>query len=201
MKFLFTSLIASLLVVSSSFAQGNWEMVKQKDGIVIHNRKMEGSKLKEFKGTTVVNATMDEVLDVLQNYKMHDKFVYKCRKGSVELLKKSGNDLYTYMIIETPWPASNRDLVTLYHTQAPAKDGSVTIQVTSVNGMKPVQKGIVRVEDMKGYWKVTPLGNGKVEVMHQAYSRPGGNVPDGMANSAAVDAPFDMLTKFKSLFK
>lgn len=201
MKFIFTSIISSILFISSTFAQGSWEMVKQKDGITIHNRKMDGSKLKEFKGSVVVNSTVEEVLGILQDYKMHDKFVYKCKKGSVELIKKSGNDLYTYMIIETPWPASNRDLVTLYHTNPPAKDGSITINVSAVNGMRPTYKGIVRVEDMKGYWKITPLGNGKVEVMHQAYSRPGGNVPDGMANSAAVDAPFEMLTRFKALFK
>lgn len=201
MKIIFTSIISSILFVSATFAQGAWEMVKQKDGITIHNRRMEGTKLKEYKGTVVVNASMKEVLDVLQNYKMHDRFVYKCKKGSVEMLKKSGNDLYTYMIIETPWPASNRDLVTHYHTHAPAKDGSVTIVVSAVNGMRPVYKGIVRVDDMKGYWKVTPLSDGKVEVVHQAYSKPGGNVPEGMANSASVDAPFDMMTKLKALFK
>lgn len=201
MKSIFTSIVVGLFTITMAFAQGAWELAKQKDGITIHNRKMEGTKLKEYKGTVVLNASLSQVLSILQNYQMHDKFVFKAKKGSVEVLKKNGNDLYTYMVIETPWPASNRDIVTHYHTHAPAKDGSVTINVSAVKNMKPEQKGIVRVEEMKGYWKVTPLNDGKVEVIHQAYSRPGGNVPEGMANSASVDAPFDMLTKLKSLIK
>lgn len=201
MKTIYASVISCLLVVTVVMGQGQWELAKDKDGIKVHNRKMEGSKLKEFKGTVQLNASVSDVLKVLTNHHQHDKFIYKAKKGSVELLKKSNNDMYTYMVIETPWPASNRDIVTHYHTNAPAKDGSVTIDVVAVDDMKPEQKGIVRVEKMKGYWKIIPLGNDKVEVIHQAYSRPGGNVPDGMANSASVDAPYEMLQKLKLLVK
>lgn len=201
MKTIYAAVISCLMVVTVVMGQGQWELAKDKEGIRVHNRKMEGSKLKEFKGTIQLDASVNDVLKILTNHLHHEKFVYKAKKGSVELLKKSGNDMYTYMVIETPWPASNRDIVTHYHTNAPAKDGSVTIDIIAANDMKPQQKGIVRVEKMKGYWKIIPLGNGKVEVIHQAYSSPGGNVPDGMANSASVDAPYEMLQKLRLLVK
>lgn len=201
MKLIFSTFLGFLLSASAVFAQSNWELVKEKNGIKVYNRKMEGSKLKEFKGSVQLKANVQDVLKVLTNYKVQDQFIYKAKKGSVELIKTEGkNNIYTYMIIETPWPASNRDIVTLYHIEPLAKDGSVTIKVSSVNNLKPEVKGIVRVEKMKGHWKITPLANGMVEVEHQAYSSPGGNVPEGLANSASVDAPYSMLESLKKLF-
>jgi hypothetical protein len=201
MKTFYTTLFSFLVFATISMAQTQWELVKNKDGIKVFNRKMEGSKLKEFKGTVIIKATVNDVVKVLSNPSNHDKFIYKAKKGSVEIVKKDTNgDFYTYMIIETPWPASNRDLVTKYHKEAPDKDGTITINVIAVNNMKPVIRGNVRVESMKGYWKVTPLANNMVEVTHQAYSSPGGNVPDGLANSTSVDAPFQMLESLRKLF-
>lgn len=64
---------------------------------------MEGSKLKEFKGSVQLKANVQDVLKVLTNYKVQDQFIYKAKKGSVELIKTEGkNNIYTYMIIETP---------------------------------------------------------------------------------------------------
>lgn len=179
----------------------SWNLEKDKHDIKVYNKAISGSKLKEFKGVMTVNASVQDVVAILTDYKQHDKFVYKARTGSVELLDKKGNDLYTYMIINTPWPAANRDIVTLYSVQPTASDGTVKINVTSVHGMKPEQKGIVRVEEMKGYWEVKPIGNNQVTITHQAYSRPGGKVPDGMANAASVSAPFDMLSDLKKMLQ
>lgn len=201
MKTIYTTLAFCLAFTALLVAQTQWEMVKNKDGIKVFNRKIEGSKLKEYKGSVMIKASVNDVIKVLSNPSMHDKFIYKAKKGSVEVVKKESNgDLYTYMIIETPWPASNRDIVTLYHTEAPAKDGSVTITVKAVKNLKPEKSGTVRVVEMKGYWKIVPQPNNIVEVIHQAYSSPGGNVPDALANSASVDAPFDMLENLRKLF-
>ncbi|MCZ2394024.1 MAG: START domain-containing protein [Chitinophagales bacterium] len=201
MKLIFSTLLSCLSLLNVVFAQGNWDLVKEKNGIKIYNRKIEGSKLKEFKGSVQFKAKVEDVLKVLTDYKKQDLFIYKAKKGSIELLKTEGaNNLYTYMVIETPWPASNRDVVTLYHIEPIAKNGSVTIKVSAVNDLKPEVKGIVRVDKMKGFWKITPLGNGWVEVEHQAYSSPGGNVPDALANSASVDAPYSMLENLRKLF-
>ena len=201
MKTLYATLFSFLAFASILMAQGQWDLVKDKDGIKVFNRKMEGSKLKEFKGNIQFKASVNDVVKFLSNHTNHDKFMYKAKKGSVEIVKKDPNgDFYTYMIIETPWPASNRDLVTLYHKEAPDKDGTVVIKVSAVNAIRPNTNGQVRVANMKGYWKISPLPGGMVDVTHQAYSSPGGNVPEGLANSASVNAPFEMLENLRKLF-
>jgi hypothetical protein len=194
-------LLAVLLAYSvNTMAQDDWKLEKQKEGISIFNRKSEGSKLKEFKGVVRVKASVQEILTYINDASKHEKFMYKCKRGSVKVVKKvNPTDFYTYMVIETPWPASERDVITHYSISKPDKTGAVTITLRGVPDLLPQEEGKVRVPMMKGYWKLVPLPNGETEIIHQALSAPGGNVPESLANSASVDAPFSMLLKLKEL--
>lgn len=196
------SFIAALTLFTSLFAQDSWDLEKDKDGIRIYNRKVEGSKLKEFKGVVSVKASVQEAVSYFTDIQQHEKFMYKCKKGSVKVVKKSSaSDFYTYMVIETPWPATNRDVVSRYQIGKPDKQGAVLIQLEGAAELVPEVDGLVRVPKMKGYWKFTPQPNGMIEIVHQAYSSPGGSVPEGMANAASVDAPYSMLLKLKELLE
>jgi len=201
LKHLFLMAIALMAFMNTVQAQ-EWTKEKDKDGIVIFNRKMEESKLKEYKGTVKVKTSVDKAVALFTDVAQHEKFMYKCKSGSVEVLKKeSASSFYTYMLIETPWPAASRDVITHYKINKPDKSGTVLIELTGAADLIPEKKGIVRVPKMKGYWKISPAGSGLVEITHQAYSSPGGNVPEAMANSASVDAPFTMLMSLRSLLE
>lgn len=193
---LFSVLSTTLLAGDSS-----WKLEKDKEGIKIFNRSLEGSKLKEYKGETTINASVNQLVALFKDINKHDKIFYKCKKGSVKLQKKvSDNEFYTYMVIEVPWPATNRDVVTKYVFNKPETNGAVTIELNAEKNMIPEVKGLVRVPSMKGYWKFIPLPNGQTKVIHQAYSSPGGNVPEALANNASVDAPYTMLKALKDMY-
>ncbi|QQR98422.1 MAG: START domain-containing protein [Sphingobacteriales bacterium] len=194
---LILTLMMSTYIISS--AQNNWELEKEKDGIKVWTKKREGSKLKEYKGVTIVQTSVDKLLAVFKNVKAHEKLFYKCKKGSVSLVKKSNDDdFYTYMVFEAPL-VKNRDAITHFKFSPPSPDGSVTIYLEAAPTLVPYKPDFVRVPEMKGYWKFAPKSNGTVEVTHQAYSSPGGGLPESMANIASVDAPFTMLSALKSL--
>lgn len=183
-----------------AFAQDNWTLERDKSDIKVFNRKLEGSKLKEYKGTVTVKATMDQILKIFKDVSKHDDFIYKAKQGSPKVVKKvSENDFYTYMIIEVPWPATNRDVVTHYVFNKPDDKGVVIIDVEAAPKLVPEVEGMVRVPAMKGVWKFIPLKDGKIQIVHQAHSSPGGSVPEGMANSASVDTPYSMLVKLRSM--
>lgn len=198
MKF-FTVFFGLLLSIISVHAQEEWKLAKNEKGITVYTRKMPDSKLKEYQGICSYTTTMDKLLKVFKNEANHDKFLYKAKIGSVKMLKKvSENDFYTYMVISIAF-VSDRDAITHYIIGQPDAKGAVTIAVEGVSDFIPKKEGLVRVPKMKGYWKFEPQVGGKIKVTHQAYSSPGGNVPDGMANSASVDAPYHMLDKLKLL--
>lgn len=75
----------------------------------------------------------------------------------------------------------------------------ITCDLKGFPDMVPRKHKIVRIPRMEGYWKIEPLDGGQVRVTVQSQSEPGGSVPEGMANSASVDAPFSMLSKLRSL--
>ena len=195
-----SSVMMFLFSISLVMAQENWVLEKEKNDIKVFNRKLEGSKLKEYKGMVTVKASIDQVLKIFKDITRHEKFIYKAKPGSPKVVKRiSENDFYTYMVIEVPWPATTRDVVTHYVVNKPDDKGVVTIDVEAAPKLVPEVSGMVRVPMMKGFWKFIPLKDGKIQIVHQAHSSPGGSVPEGMANTASVDTPFTMLTKLREL--
>ncbi len=201
MRKYFVFLLLITFTTNLSATEPAWKLEKDKEGIKIYNRAIEGSKLKEYKGETIVNASVSQLVALFKDVSKHDQLFYKCKKGSTKLQKKvSDNEFYTYMVIEVPWPATNRDIVTKYVFNKPESNGTVTIDLNAEKNIVPEVKGLVRVPSMKGYWKFIPLTNGQTKVIHQAYSSPGGNVPEALANNASVDAPFTMLKTLKAMY-
>lgn len=191
--------LAMISIIGSSYAQNDWILEKDKNGVKVWTKKRQNSKLKEYKGDITINTTVDKLVSIFKNVKLHDKFMYKAQPGSVKVIKKvSDVDFYTYMIVNAPI-VKDRDVVAHYKFSEDKSTGVVTIDVEAAPNLIPEDSKYVRVPEMKGYWKFIPKGNNTVEVIHQAYSLTGGNIPDGLANSAAVDTPFSMLTELKKL--
>ena len=198
MKFRFV-LLSFLLISFTAMSQEDWKLEKNEKGITVYTRKMPDSKLKEYKGAVLYKTSVDKLVKVFKNEVNHDKFLYKAKVGSVKMVKKiTDNDFFTYMVISIAF-VTDRDAITHYTIGAPDAKGAVTINIEGAADLLPKKEGFVRVPKMKGYWRFEPQTGGNVKVTHQAYSSPGGNVSDGMANTAAVDAPFSMLTKLKLL--
>ncbi len=190
-----------LMVLSISvIAQDQWNMEKDKEGITVYTRKIDGAKLKEYKGIVTVNATMKEVETVLRDVEGWDRIMFKCTENTAKVLKEiNNNEMYTYMEISSPWPAKDRDVITYYKFNPTSSDGSMLVEFWGKADFIPEKKGLVRVPEVEGYWKLTDAGNGKTKIVHQAFSKPGGSVPDGLANSAAVNAPYTTLEKLRAI--
>lgn len=195
--FLFISI--TVFNLSHSFAEEAWRLEKDKDGIKVWNRRTPNSALKEYRASVVLQTSMDKILAFLKNTSLYDKWMYKVDEGSVKVIKRNNeNDYYTYMTISAPLIKS-RETITHMVFNAPDAKGAILITLDGAPTLLPKNDKYVRIEKTKGFFKITPLGNGKVEFLHQAYGSPGGGIPDVLANLSSVDCPFYMLTKVKSL--
>ena len=54
---------------------------------------------------------------------------------------------------------------------------------------------------MTGYWKIIPVSDGKIKVVTQAFSHPGGSPPAGMVNGQTVNAPHHMLKQIRAMIQ
>lgn len=199
MKNIILLTISILTLTTSLIADDGWKLEKDKNGIQIWNRKVTNSALKEFKVITVLNTTPDKLLAFLKNTSKYDQWMYKIDEGSVKVLKRNNdNDYFTYMTVTAPL-IKTREAITHMVFYPQDSKGTILITLDGTPDLIPKNDKYVRIPLMKAYFKIVPLGNGKVELIHQALSSPGGAIPDVLVNMSSVDCPYSMFSKIKEL--
>jgi hypothetical protein len=186
-------LLVVILFMFSQFPESDWELKKDKSGIEIYTRSVEGSSFAEFKGTVLIpNSNLSEVLEVILDVKNYDKLFPDTENPRV--LKQDGKYYDIHQIeVKAPWPVKARDAI--YEQIAVIdNDGKHTL-VT----LKPLpdfageSKGFVRIQKGTGFWELTEDANHNVKVTYQFHGEPGGEIPAWLANSFVVTHPLKTL--------
>ncbi len=199
-KRLFPSLTFSLLfcipLLLLSQDSYDWELKRNKGGIRVYMKNVEGSNIKELKFETEIEASLNAVAAILTDVKGFDDWVYASVKSET-IEKISDTEVYYYTEIDFPWPMSNRDLV-LYSTfwQDP-KTMAIHSKTSSKHDMLPEKENIIRMTQTDLHWIFTPIGNGKVKIDYYLNADPGGRIPAWMVNLAADQGPLQTMIKFK----
>ncbi len=184
---------------TSAKQDNDWSLVKEKNNIKIYTRSVENYVLKEFKGTTTVDKPLAEVLSILTNPDEFGKWMAHFTTSTV-IKKITDNEYYHYTVADAPWPISDRDNIALIKITR-NETNEVTMHIKSVPDFIPHKKGLVRVPESTGYWKLIPNGDNSTTVVHQALARPGGAIPDWLANLGVVKIPFDTLSSLRKWFE
>jgi hypothetical protein len=187
--------LCSIVTIGSAIAQ--WELVKDEDGIKVFLKRVPDSKIKEFKGVTNINSSLDSILAVLYDIDACPKWVHNC-KYAIKLTEISFNESYIYQVINFPFPVRDRDLIlkTVMTQNPETKD--VTIKLNSAPDYIAETKNF-RIQKSTGYYSFKPLPDGTVEVTWQHYTDPGGGVPTWIVNSLILATPFKTLKNLKKL--
>ncbi len=187
------------LVFQAIALSGSWELAKEKNGVKVFTRTSASSSLKDSKAMVNLPANSDKVIELLNNFDNYPKWMHKCTKG--KLLKRiSETECYVYTVIDSPWPVSDRDLIT--HVVATEKnDGTIILEMKGIGDFIPKKDGMVRITDFDGFWKIAPADNNTVDLIYQFHTDPAGSIPDWMANMTSVDIPYFTLENMKKRLK
>ena len=185
-----------ILIQFQSYCQSdtvaNWKLSKDKNGIRIYTRAIEGTKFKEYKTLSEVDATPEELLSILVDVESYTKWM--ARVTVAELLKTEGEDrFYVYSEVGVPWPFDNRDEITLSVVKRKEDSAEISIEITIIQDFVPEKKGIVRMPSGNGMWVFTPRENGKTKICHRFGGDPGGNIPAWIVNIFLIDAPYKTM--------
>ena len=183
-------------ILFNTSAQSNWELKTDEDGIKIYTSIVPESKIKAVKVECEFKATASQMVAVLLDVNSGPDWLYHTK--SSRLIKQvSPSELYYYSEVKLPWPAENRDFVAhLKVTQNPATK-LVTMDGPSVPGFVPLKQGIVRINNSKGKWLISPLPNGKIKVEYTLHVDPGGALPAWLVNTFATQGPLEIFKKLK----
>lgn len=190
-----------ILLFINPFPEPEWNLKKDKDGIKIYTRSVEGSSFEEYKAiATIDNSNLTELLTVILDVKNYGSLFPDCMNPRV--LKQEGKyyDVH-YIQVKAPWPLKNRD--TVYEQTTVINENGKHAMVT----LKPLPdyiaevKDFIRIREGSGFWELTEDDNKNVKVIYQFHGEPGGEIPAWLANSFVVGHPFETLKNLKNRVK
>ncbi len=191
------ALLFLLIIMTHAYT---WETVKNGSGITVGVQNVAGSQIKEFMAITETESTLSAIVAILDDTSAYTRWNYRCSEARL-LQKKSDFERITYIVISSPWPVADRDIAVKSVIAQDPKTGVVTVTLKGLPSYTPLKDGTVRMTSLSGYWRLEPLGAGRVRVVYRLHSEPGGSVPDSLVNSSLVDIPYNTLWNLRNLVR
>lgn len=175
-----------------------WKLVQGKDDINVYLRKTPISPIKVFKGVMELDIEFSRLVALIWDGEGYTNWLMLCSEA--ELLEVvSDTEAYLYTMNQPMWPVKKRDNICHRTIYQDPETLAVTVETCLAEDYIPEKKGRVRVPLLMGYGKVTPLENGKVELIYEVLCDVGGWIPAWIINYYAVNTPYTTFQNLKKM--
>ena len=171
-------------------APAGWIKVDTEDGVTVYEK--EVGDFLAFRGEGQITAPVGKLLYVIEDAAHWKDWIENLDKGRV-LERKNPFHKVFYQTFDSPFPAEDRDIVYEAKTRREAATGKVFVEMRSVLHPKAPKTVGVRVNLKYTRYEITPLPNGKLHVVLETLSDPGGSLPDFLVNWAQRDYPVKLF--------
>lgn len=193
-------LILLLCSLSLTAPAETWKLERDRDGIKVYTRRVEGIAFKQYRGEVTIDAPLSTLVAIFNDLEAGPDWVDQCSK--MELIEQiSPTENITYVYTPAPWPVKDRDAVV--QTKITQNPDTLTVRINqkAVPDKKSPNKKAVRVKRVDGLWTLTPAADGKTHLVYQVLSDPGGGLPAWLVNAVAISQPFNTLDGMRSMAK
>lgn len=206
-KTYFWLLVIGLMLTLPAYGEGNWKLVEEQDGIKLYFRDYPESSLPEFKGITVIHASMASILAVLLDLPACQQWVHQCEKSFVLDVTNAREETF-YQINDMPF-VKDRDVI--LHAKLDYKPDLSEIRFGLIAVPDFCQKNpteacnkidpdrYVHVASSEGFYLLQQEADGNVLVTWQQHIDPGGLLPDWLVNSQLKDLPLNTLKGLRTM--
>ena len=195
LKIFFILGLLNFIPASGLLAQP-WTLVKENDGIKVYTRLEANSVWKSFKGEVTFQAPIEKVCSMLGTDKNNDWWDKAITDIKVLGYEKNKYVQY-YMIYNTPWPLTNRDIVTETIITTDTLSGIRIYTARPLSNKVPEKSNLVRIKEYKQSWTVEPMKKGVVHVTFEGSVNPGGSIPSWLYNMVVTETPMKMLNSLR----
>lgn len=189
--------VLNTLLLIPFFAQENWELERDEEGIVIHTRNIEGSGFKEYKAEASMEGSLDDFISIIRDVDDYPEVFSNVE--SARILESTDSSLTYYMTSDAPWPVRDRDAITRLTIDKGVSN--LVINVSSKPEYLDELDGYVRIEETRGSWNVKVVEDGTLNIQLQMHAEPGGSIPSWLSNRVIVDGPFEDFQNIRKLLK
>ncbi|CAK1862216.1 hypothetical protein F0248_10325 [Vibrio crassostreae] len=192
------SKILTFIIIATSFSvlasdANEWKLVRDKKGIEVYNRKIEGNDFKEFRAEADIQANLTSIIALFTDTSVGTQWVENIDEmEEIEHFSEAHTVTKTYT--KAPWPVSDREAIVENFIE---QDPDTLIVIINQHGRPNYRpnddKHIVRVTHLESRWILTPLDNNTTHISYQVLSDPGGSIPSWLINMVAVSQPYKTL--------
>lgn len=183
--FVLVAIVSTLFTVDAS-----WEKEEEEDGITVYTREKSGKDYLEYRSDFIVESSLKRVKEVLVDIESYKDWMPSTLES--KLLNKVNDSLfYAYSVADTPWPASNRDLV-FKGIVANSGKSSCTITYTSSPNAIEHHPDYVRIEEYTAVWKLEEIAPNKVSLSYVFSFDPGSSYPSWMIKGSIISARIEV---------
>jgi len=158
-----------------------WELFGERKGVRVYTLKTPGSDLNKFKCVFRVRSTLSGLVRLMQDPDACDDL--QCY-GSRIIEKVDDHLQYATFRYKFDRPFRPREYVVRTEIHQNALTKEVLVSYSAALGKIPPDDCCFRVSDFNNAWRLTPLGNGQVDVEYTVNMDEGGLVPNVIANRA-----------------
>lgn len=184
-------------MVAPGVARGDdsWHLVVDKPNVQVFQRPVASSKVDAVRGVATFDVPAAVLFRILEDIESYPGMIPPTVVAR-HIKDEAGNHFY-YMEIDPPLIRRRFYCLRTHPERRP--DGVMRVEWAVANEMCPASQGsMVRIEDNAGEWKLVPIDGGHTEVIYEAHTDPGGQVPKWIVNSAT---PKQIAELFKALRK
>ena len=196
----FALLLSFLLLSVSLTAQTrDCDLKKDKDGIKVYTCKSDTSKFRSLKAEFVIeNTSIPELKVFMFNVPNYLKWQYDAIEASM-LKKISEHEMIYRIVIDAPWPVTNRELIVKFSTIL-QDDNHASFYINTIVSDFPANKDLVRIPFSQASWTIARINN-SLQVTYKMNIDPGGYVPPFLVNIAMADGPHESFRNLKKLIE
>ena len=177
-------------------SQGQWELKRDRDGIRVYTRAVEGSPYDAVRAVAEVSGVrLSSMVALIEDAEACSDWADRCADSYlVEQLSETESLVYTHN--DLPFPVKDRDVLAHVIWQQDPESLTVTMRSSAtVDKMEEVD-GRLRLTEANASWVFEPLADGEVRITNEAHIDPGSALPGWVTNMLLVDTPFETMKAF-----
>lgn len=190
-------LMLSLAVSARAFtAQAQWTLAQDEGNIQIYTRPVADSPFLEVKAVVLLNAPIEKVAVAMGDGEGCGEWRAMCKSSKV-LSTPSDTERYVYLVLDLPWPLSDRDMVihSIAHIDIAAR--TVTVQLEDASSEQPETEHVRAISS--GSYQIKAMGDGKAEFTYTLHTDLGGNLSPDMINPRVTASTYDDIKRLQAL--
>jgi hypothetical protein len=185
------------IVLSGAFpgvARANdWEIIVERDGIVVSRRFVEGRDFPQLRSVGEVPGTPYEVLAILLDVPAYPKWLPDCVESeTVRMLDTWLSIIYTKTNV--PWPLSDREVVVENAVTFIDPPSRVKMTFTAITAPDVERRrGTVRMKLANGFYTIEAIDAARSLVHYELDADPAGTLPAWLISIQSTRNPFETI--------